>query len=61
MDDGPFCRNTPTLLTFMPLLMPCSNGGVSAQPKVVLSWDTCRIVLPEPVPDLMVRSMPSAL
>ena len=38
MEAGPFCRNTPTLLTFMPVWMPLSRGGVSAQPKSVCSW-----------------------
>ena len=59
IDDGPFCRNTPTLLTFMCWAMPLRSGGVSAQPNVVFCWATCWMVLPEPVPDLIVRSMPS--
>src|SRR5439155_19383469 len=59
-DDGPFCRKTPRLFTFMPLATLLSSTGVSAQPNVVFFWSTCWIVVPEPVPALMVRSMPSA-
>src|SRR5690606_1915128 len=57
---GPVWRNTPTLRTGMPELMPFASGGVSAQPKSVLRWATCWTVFPEPLPGWIVRSIPSS-
>jgi hypothetical protein len=48
-------------LTFTPVVIARSSGGVSAQPKSVRCWPTSWIVLPEPVPGLTSRSIPSAL
>ncbi len=59
-EAGPFCRNTPRLVTGIPSPIPFIRAGVSAQPKSVCPAATCWTVLPEPLPGLMVRSIPAS-